>query len=211
MTQEIQVLAHSCIRIEGQQVIYFDPYLLTEEYHDAGVVFITHDHYDHFSPEDLAKVINKTTTLVLPKSMSDNAGLAQFDSLEKIFVEPGQSIEVKGMPIEVVAAYNTNKDFHKKEFNWVGYVVTINHARYFVTGDTDANAENLQVTCEVLLVPCGGTYTFTAEEAAEFANQLRPKIAIPTHYGSIVGEKTDGARFASLLDEGIRVEEKLTF
>ena len=105
--------------------------------------------------------------------------------------------------MKTIPAYNTNKNFHPKNNNWVGYVVTINETSYLVAGDTDATNELAAEKPDVLIIPIGGTYTMTATEAAELANKVSPKVVIPSHYNSIVGDKTDEQTFLSLLDKNI--------
>ena len=211
MLENIKVLAHSCIRIEGDVALYFDPYLLEQEFHDADIVFLTHDHYDHFSPEDFAKVANENTLVVAPESILDTLLGAGLDSGSILCMKPGDALEILGIPVEAVPSYNTNKDFHPQANEWLGYIVEVAGQRCYIAGDTDITPENQQVACDVALVPAGGTYTMTAAEAAALVNTIRPQFAIPTHYGVVAGEKTDGATFVSLVDEGIQAVEKLHY
>ncbi len=212
MLENVEVIIHSCIRIEGHDpavVAYFDPYLLDTDPHDADVVFITHDHYDHFSPDDIARVRKEGTVFVVPLSMADKLSELVPPVKGLVALAPGDGITVCGMRVEAVAAYNVGKDFHPQANNWLGYVVTVDGTRYYVAGDTDANDDNRSVSCDVALVPAGGTYTMDAAEAAAFVNGLSPKAAIPTHYGSAVGPKEAGRAFASAVDPSIEVELKL--
>ncbi|MBR5046709.1 MAG: MBL fold metallo-hydrolase [Eubacterium sp.] len=199
MYEEVQVLAHSSIRIKNGMTVYFDPFHVKEEYHDADIIFVTHNHFDHYSPEDIAKVKNKTSVLVCPSAMEAcllSSGIGD-EYIE--LVEPGDSLEINDVRIDVVPAYNVGKAFHPRENRWVGYIVTMNGTRYYVAGDTDSNADVMQVHCDVALLPVGGTYTMTAEEAAKLAVKIQPEVAIPTHYGDIVGDPQDGARFIEAL------------
>jgi L-ascorbate metabolism protein UlaG (beta-lactamase superfamily) len=200
----IRILIHSAIRIEGSKVLYFDPYHLTEEPHDADVIFVTHDHYDHFSPEDIRKITHERTLLVAPLSCKET--VEQSEVLPKdrlVFMEPGDSAILRGILAAAVRAYNVNKKFHPKEKDWLGYIVTMDGISYYVAGDTDATPELLSVQADIALLPVGGTYTMTADEAAVFVNHLKPKAAVPTHYGDIVGSEGDAAHFCRLLDPEI--------
>lgn len=196
---KISINARSSIRIEGTKVIYFDPFKITEHKHDADIVFITHEHYDHFSPEDIKKIFNENTILIAPYSMKQIV----FEEIGKIggetkFVkaeDSGTNLMIDGVLIKWVRAYNIDKPFHTKESGWIGYVVTLDEETYFVTGDTDANEDNENVKCDILLVPCGGKYTFNTDEAAEFTYKLRPRKVIPTHYTDMVGESEIGEIF----------------
>ena len=120
-----------------------------------------------------------------------------------VLVKPNENYDVKGLTVKTIPAYNVNKNFHPKENNWVGYLLTIDNITYYIAGDTDITEENKMVQCDVAFVPIGGTYTMTYEEAAELINEIKPKIAIPTHYGLIVGTKEDGQKFAELLNPNI--------
>ena len=205
----ISINARSSIRIEGTKVIYFDPFKITEEKHDADIIFVTHEHYDHFSPEDIKKVSNKNTILVAPFSMKQIV-LEKVGEMidEMIFAKPeeaGTNLMVDSVLIQWVRAYNIGKPFHTKESGWIGYVVTLDDNIYFVTGDTDANEDNVNVKCDVLFVPCGGKYTFDAEEAVEFTNRIKPRKVIPTHYTDVSGESKIGEIFKSAI-QNIEVE-----
>ena len=199
----IRILIHSAIRIEGSKVLYFDPYHLTEEPKDADLIFVTHDHFDHFSAEDVRKVACEKTLLVAPKSCRktiEESGVLPLDRL--VFLEPGDSAILKGLQTLAVAAYNIGKKFHPKENGWLGYVVTMDGVSYYVAGDTDATPELLEVKADVALLPVGGTYTMTAEEAAKAALQMDIQTAVPTHFADIVGTPEDGPNFTRLFEEG---------
>ncbi len=203
---------HSSIKIKGKHTFYFDPYKINEESHDADVIFITHSHSDHFSPEDILKVANDDTIIVAPQSMSENSvlidiwnGAPNTPVANVIFVNPNQGFALSQFDTEFTAipAYNTNKQFHPKANNWLGYIVSIEGTTYYVAGDTDITEEAKNVKCDVALIPCGGTYTMDYKEAAELANTIKPKYAIPTHYGSVAGSPEDGQRFIDLLNPEI--------
>ena len=199
----ISINARSSIRIEGTKVIYFDPFKITEEKHDADIVFVTHEHYDHFSPEDIKKVSNENTILVAPFSMKQIVLEKVGEMIDEMKFakaeEMGTNLMIDGVLIKWVRAYNIGKPFHTKESGWIGYVVTLDDNTYFVTGDTDANEDNVKVKCDVLLVPCGGKYTFDAEEAAEFTHRIKPRKVIPTHYTDVAGESEIGEIFKSAI------------
>ena len=196
---KISINARSSIRIEGMKIIYFDPFKITEDKHDADVIFVTHEHFDHFSPEDIRKVSNESTVLIVPYSMKQIVieevgkivGEIKFVKAE----DAGTNLMMDSISIKWVRAYNIDKPFHKKESDWIGYIVTLDDETYFVTGDTDANEDNVNVECDILLVPCGGKYTFDAEEAAEFTYKIKPRKVIPTHYTDVAGKSEIGEIF----------------
>lgn len=198
MLKNIEINCHSSIKINTDKIIYIDPFKIQSESHDADIVLITHDHYDHYSPEDIEKILNDKTVIVAPKTMEE-----LIDMKKVILVEPEKVYNIEGIKIETVLAYNVNKQFHLKEKNWLGYIIEINKIRYYIAGDTDITPENKQVKCDVAFIPVGGTYTMNYEEAAELTNIIKPKIVVPTHYGSIVGTKEDGIQFKKLIDSVI--------
>lgn len=197
----IEINCHSSIKITKGIIIYIDPFRINEEKHDADLILITHDHYDHYSPEDINKVIKEDTIIIAPKTVKE---LNNKENI--IFVEPNKTYNIKGYKIVTIPAYNINKHFHPKENNWVGYIIKIDGLKYYVAGDTDITPENRQIKCDVALIPIGGTYTMDYKEASELINIIKPKIAIPTHYGSIVGDITDGEKFKKLIDNTIDVQ-----
>lgn len=204
MLKNIEVLYHSSIRINKEKTIYIDPFKIDRNYNDADIVFITHDHYDHYSEEDIDKVINENTTIIIPDELLTKLLRKGINKNAIITVEPNKNYMVQGIKFETISAYNTNKTFHPKENGWVGYIIIINGIRYYIAGDTDITEENKQVKCDVAFVPVGGTYTMDFKEAASLINEIKPKIAIPIHYGSIVGTEQDAIDFIRLLHPEIK-------
>ena len=181
---KIEINCHSSIRITANKTIYFDPFKIEEECHDADIIFITHDHYDHFSIEDIKKIEKDDTVYVIPECMYNMLG-----GENVIVVEPGEKTIVEGFETFVVPAYNKLKPFHPKMKGYVGYNVLIEDKRVYVAGDTDMNEDNVKLKCDIALVPVGGKYTMDYKQAAELVNLIKPEIAIPTHYGDIVGDR----------------------
>jgi L-ascorbate metabolism protein UlaG (beta-lactamase superfamily) len=204
MLENIEVLYHSSIRINKEKTIYIDPFKIDRNYNDADIVFITHDHYDHYSEEDIDKVINENTTIIIPEELLTKLLRKGINKNAIITVEPNKNYMVQGIKFETISAYNTNKTFHPKENGWVGYIIIINGIRYYIAGDTDITEENKQVKCDVAFVTVGGTYTMDFKEAASLINEIKPKIAIPIHYGSIVGTEQDAIDFIRLLHPEIK-------
>ncbi|MCR4617052.1 MAG: MBL fold metallo-hydrolase [Lachnospiraceae bacterium] len=206
-TPGIEINTHSSIRInDGKTVVYFDPFEIAQEKHDAGIIYVTHDHYDHFSPEDIAKVANENTIFVCPEKMISKAQTIAGIVKKIVTVKPSTFSEESGLETEVIPSYNLLKPFHTKSAEWCGYVVHFGGKRIYVAGDTDATKEAKAVKCDIALVPIGGTYTMDAKKAAELVNTLNPEIAIPTHYGKIVGKKDDAEEFKKLVKPTIKVE-----
>ena len=204
---EIQVLCHSSIKIKaGEKIIYSDPFRIKEESNDADMIIITHSHYDHFSEEDIDKVKKQSTKILITQDLLERTLALGFEKENIVVVVPNNVYEISDIQISTIPAYNTNKQFHPKENNWVGYLLNIENQTIYIAGDTDITEENKKIKCDRALVPVGGTYTMTYKEAAELINIIDPKIAIPMHYAEIVGERQEGLKFKELVNPKIEVE-----
>lgn len=209
----ITVNAQSSIRIAGCKILYFDPFQIADAAHDADIIFITHEHYDHFEPESIAKIKKDGTFLAAPESMRKKVlSESGVESDRCVFYNPGETHELEGIVIETVPAYNKLKPFHPKGKKWQGYVIKMDDVRYYVAGDTDVNEDIQKVECDVAFIPIGGHYTMDKKQAADYIANLKPKAVIPIHYGSIVGKPADGSDFQNYLEsmnKDIQVELKL--
>ena len=203
----IELIAQNAIRIttKDDKVLYFDPFQLNDKYQkDADIIFITHSHYDHFSQGDIDIIKNDQTKIVITEDLFEKALQCGF---EKAIALPNNEYVIEDIKFKTIPAYNINKEFHKKEYNWVSYIVGIDEKQVYVAGDTDITPEALEVKCDIALVPVGGTYTMTAEEAAKLIEEISPnELAIPTHYKTIVGSVNDAIKFKNLLDGKVNVE-----
>ena len=210
MTENITVFKHNSIKIDAEVgAVYVDPFEMDEAPHDATFVLITHDHYDHFSVKDIEKVVNKNTVLVVPRKMGEKAREVESLVAKIETVKPEISKNIDGLELETVSMYNIMKPFHPKAAEWVGYIVTVAGSRIYIAGDIDAIKEAKEVKCDVALVPVGGFYTMDAKKAAGLVNTMKPKIAIPVHYGNLVGTAKDGEEFAKFVKEPTKVEIKI--
>jgi L-ascorbate metabolism protein UlaG (beta-lactamase superfamily) len=199
MVKDIHWLGHDTFKIVGEKVIYTDPFKIKKK-DTADIILITHEHFDHCSPDDI-KAIQGANTIIVTTS----------DCAKKLSgkiktVKPGDKITVEGIEIEAVPSYNTNKQFHPKTNAWVGYIFTVNGKRIYLAGDTDYIPEMKTFKdIDIALLPVSGTYVMTADEAIKAALDIKPKIAIPMHYDSIVGSKYDAQKFAEGLKGKIEV------
>ena len=196
--KNIHWLGHDTFKITGERVIYFDPFRIATP-DKADIIFITHDHFDHLSVDDIKKLQGPSTTIVAPpdckKKLSGNV----------ISLSAGEKATVQGVGVEAVAAYNTNKKFHPRSNGWVGYIITVGTARVYHAGDTDRIAEMKSVKADIALLPVSGTYVMTADEAAQAALDIHPQVAIPMHYGAEVGTTDDAKKFKTLLEGKVDV------
>ena len=209
MYDEVRVLTHSSIRIDAGEVMYFDPFEIKEAAHDADIIFVTHEHFDHFSPEDIAKIKADNTILVCPETIADKLSETDFDEDHIELVAPGDELSIDDIEIKVIPSYNVGKQFHPEANCWVGYLVTVHGTSYYVAGDTDINEDVKKVHCDVALLPCGGKYTMNPAEAAELACIISPKLAIPTHYGSVAGNQSCGSEFKAALSGKVACDVRM--
>ena len=203
MLEDVKVLCHSSIKIDMERTIYFDPYKVDKYYNDADIIFITHDHYDHYSEEDIKKVRKSDTFIVIPEDMFTKVLKLGMDEKYIVRVQPNKEYSIGNIKFQTIPAYNITKQFHPKENGWVGYILQLDGIKYYIAGDTDMTEDNENVNCDVAFVPVGGTFTMDYREAAKLVNKIKPKIAVPIHYGLIVGTKQDAEHFVNSLDNGI--------
>ena len=203
MINNISINCHSSIKINGEKVIYVDPYKIKGINNDADLIFITHEHYDHYSIEDINKIKKSNTRFIVPKSMKNRLIIDRISENDIISVDVKNKYNVDDIEFETIPAYNINKSFHPKNNNWVGYIININNIKYYIAGDTDITDEAINVKCDIAFIPIGGTYTMDYKEAATLTNKIKPKYAIPIHYGLIVGKYEDAIKYSNLLDKEI--------
>ena len=203
MINNISINCHSSIKINGEKVIYVDPYKIKGINNDADLIFITHEHYDHYSIEDINKIKKSNTRFIVPKSMKNRLIIDGISENDIISVDVKNKYNVDDIEFETIPAYNINKSFHPKNSNWVGYIININNIKYYIAGDTDITDEAINVKCDIAFIPIGGTYTMDYKEAATLTNKIKPKYAIPIHYGLIVGKYEDAIKYSNLLDKEI--------
>ncbi|MFP3982557.1 MAG: MBL fold metallo-hydrolase [Desulfurivibrionaceae bacterium] len=200
----IEWLGHDAFRISyGGQIIYFDPFKLSPPGPAGDIILVTHEHFDHCSVEDIAGIKKEDTVIVT------EPGAAQKLQGEVVVLKPGEQTTVKGITIEATPSYNIGKTFHPQANEWLGFIVTVGGCRIYHAGDTDHIPEMKDLKVDIALLPVSGTFVMTAEEAVQAALDIKPKVAIPMHYGDIVGEQTDADRFAEELQGQIRVEKKV--
>ena len=205
---KVHWLGHDGFVLQGSRTLILDPFKAKGMY-KAEVLLISHEHHDHLSPEDIGRFSDTNTVIVAPRICESSLG--QF-AQEKVFVEPGSKVDVKGVKVEAVPAYNLNKYrspgvvFHPRADGKVGYVVTLDGVRFYHAGDSDATPEMKALDVDVAFLPVSGTYVMTAEEAADAAKAMKVKVAIPMHYASIVGSRGDAEKFKKLVGGERNVE-----
>lgn len=189
-------LGHASLKAKAEgTVVYFDPWKLPQAACEpADLVLVTHSHSDHCSPADVKRIAGSDTLIVTVADCAE-----RLPGRVKTLT-PGQKTLVAGLTVEAVPAYNIGKAFHPKQNGWVGFLVDLGGKRLYHAGDTDFIPEMKEVRCDVAFLPCGGKYTMTAAEAAQAADAIRPTVAVPMHYGDLVGSAADARRFEEQCD-----------
>jgi L-ascorbate metabolism protein UlaG (beta-lactamase superfamily) len=200
MDTTLQWLGHASFRIcHEDKIVYIDPWKIKDARQDATVVLVSHSHYDHYSPEDISRISGPSTKLIAAADVIKKQRKGES-------IKPGSTIEVGGITVQGVAAYNPRKQFHPKGNNWLGFVIQVNSKRIYYAGDTDLTDEMKSVSgIDAALLPVGGTYTMNAGEAAEAAAYIKPRIAIPYHWGDIVGGQSDAEQFSKTAQCNVKI------
>lgn len=192
---------------EDPIIIYIDPYKIHEGSKKADFIFITHGHYDHCSLEDINKIVKEETKIILTAECQSKITRFNFP-IKMVIVEPERDFNLNGIKFSTLPAYNIDKSFHPKGAEGVGYLINFEDVFIYHSGDTDIIPEMQKLTGYkqqgrefVALLPVGGRFTMTAEEAAEAADIIKPTLAIPMHYGSIIGSEEDANEFKELCEE----------
>jgi L-ascorbate metabolism protein UlaG (beta-lactamase superfamily) len=200
---DITRCGHDTFLIEGEKVIYTDPYLLPENPKKADLILITHDHYDHCAP-DKVKQIQKSDTVIVTtpdcaRKLSGNIKT----------IRPGQSVTIGNIAVKATPAYNVGKQFHPKTSGWVGFMFSVGGTTIYLAGDTDFIPEMNGLKPDIALLPIGGKFTMDIDQAVEATLAIEPKTVIPMHYDTVAGTEADPNEFKEKLggkNPGIIVE-----
>jgi L-ascorbate metabolism protein UlaG (beta-lactamase superfamily) len=205
MLENLHWLGHAGFRLDAPKIIYFDPWKLSKASRSADIILVTHDHFDHLSVEDIKLISTKETVIVADRQSADKLkGKVPCKEIEA--VSPGEEIGIGEIKIETTASYNIDKEFHTRASQKVGYILRVEGIRIYHAGDTDFIPEMKMLSCDVALLPVSGTYVMNADEAAQAALTIGPRLAIPMHYGDIIGSSRDAQRFRDLLKGKVEVK-----
>lgn len=192
MVDKLHWLGHDSFRIDGEMTIYIDPWRLAKDSPPADLILITHEHHDHFSREDVDKIRRRSTQVIATPAVARGLSGAVRE------VQPGDRVELPGVVVEVLPAYNLEKRFHPRAAGHVGYLITVDGLRIYHAGDTDAIPEMRGLAPDIALLPVSGTYVMDPDEALEAIRLLEPRLVVPMHYGDIVGTAADAERLRAL-------------
>jgi L-ascorbate metabolism protein UlaG (beta-lactamase superfamily) len=198
MAEKVAWLGHDAFRVEASKTIYFDPYGIAGG-PKADLILVSHDHFDHCSPEDVAKIQKKETIIVTEKNSAKKLGG------DVRVIEPGETVDVEGVKVTGVPSYNTDKDFHPRKNSWLGFIVELEGVKIYHAGDTDFIPEMKDLKADIALLPVSGTYVMNADQAVKAALAINPRLAVPMHYGAIVGDETDALQFKEKLEGKVPV------
>ena len=203
MLENLHWLGHSGFYIGSKKgtIVYFDPYQVQDGLPKADIILVSHDHFDHCSPADIRKLSKAGTVVVGPESIASKLQ----GSVRAI--RAGGELAIGDIGIQAVPAYNPAKPFHPKSSGFLGFVVAIDGMSIYHAGDTDVIPEMKEIKADVALLPVGGTYTMGPAEAAQAVEAIKPKVAVPMHYGSVVGSAQDAQEFKRLCKSEVRVFE----
>lgn len=206
---DIKRMGHSSVLIEFEDIkLAIDPFRLKTDFHDVDFIFITHEHFDHFSIDDIKKLSVETTQFIFPNSMKEK--VKDFENV--IFMKPGEIKELKFenniMQIKAIPAYNTDKHFHQKIRNWLGYLIDIDGVKFYHTGDSDFIEEMKNIKTDFLFVPVSGKYVMTSQEAAKLCEYIKPEYAIPIHYGEIIGDINNAQDLKTIYPKTLILEDE---
>ena len=203
-------LGHDSFALEGSRTVVIDPFKISRPIR-ADILLVTHEHFDHLDPESIRKTVSSSTHVVAAEICEPDLSKLR---LKVEYVSPGSHLELAGVKIDAVPAYNLNKFsapgrvFHPKPEGRVGYLVELDGVRFYHAGDTDAIPEMKSISVDVALLPVSGTYVMTPEEAAEAVRMLKTKVVVPMHMGSIVGTRADAEKFKTLAKTEVVILEK---
>jgi len=201
MIEKLSWLGHASFKIKGKtKVVYIDPWKLSGSPEPADIILIGHSHFDHLSVPDVEKIQKQSTVIITTADCA--SGLKGNIKI----IKPGSTVVVDDITIQAIPAYNVIKAFHPKSNEWVGFILTLDGERLYYASDTDFIPEMKALkNIDIALLPIGGTYTMNANEAAQAAKTINPRIVVPYHYGDIIGTKEDAERLASLYTGETRI------
>lgn len=201
IVKNIKWFGHASLLIKlDNKNIYIDPWKIKDSSHKADIILVTHLHFDHYSEDDIKKISTQKTILYSSVDVISKASVKN-----KKVIKPFEKLKIDNIEIEGFPAYNTNKDFHPKKNNWLGFIINYGNTKIYIAGDSDVIEEAKKLSVDIAILPIGGTYTMNEKEAAELVNTIKPKVVIPIHWGDIVGSTQNLENFKNSVSSSIKV------
>lgn len=177
---EMTWLGHASIKIKTNDgfVIYIDPYAGSDYSEPADLILVTHGHSDHTQAN---KVTKKDGCLIYSGPSASVGGTT---------IAPGEQVDVSGLAITAVHAYNSN---HPKG-NGVGFVLDFGELKFYHSGDTgkiDEMAELTAMHLDYALLCIDGVYNMGPDDAMQAAEVIQAKKVIPIHVAPSNASETD--------------------
>ncbi len=189
----------SSVRIRrGVHEVQVDPYAVSEP-SAADYVLLTHQHYDNFSEADIARVRGPQTIVIAPASMKKQLQDADH------FLRPGDMLQLEGLDLLAMPAYNVEKKYHPQESGWLGYMFTLDGVTYYHAGDTDYLDSMETIRCDVAFLPCDAQYTMGPEEAVRAGQACGASVLVPVHWGESWGSPEDVERMRSAFSGEVKI------
>ncbi len=185
----------------GERVIYVDPVAGKADYArlpKADLILVTHSHYDHLDTAVVETLSTSATDIVCDRTS------AEAFEMNCHTMRPGSVAKPRDyVKIEAVAAYNTTPghlQFHPRDREDCGYVLTVGGTRIYIAGDTEPTPELSALRdIDIAFLPVNQPYTMTVDQAVAAVKAIRPAVFYPYHYGE-TDEKTDIDRLLRELD-----------
>lgn len=196
-------LGHASLKVQsGTKLLFIDPYAGDEEaYRPADVILISQWHFDHCSMNLVRKASNDDTQVLGTPEVAAQIFPSSILHVNEHRVLDG--MEVIGMPTK---EEHIDMRGHKENVSTIGFLLNVEKKTIYYMADSCFVPGTENVKPDVLLIPVGGTYTQGPQEAAATAKLLNPKLAIPIHWGSVVGSRDDAELFKELVEPDIPVK-----
>lgn len=200
---ELERMGHSAFRIEsGAYRVYIDVFagVLSGDEPAGDLIASTHAHWDHFDPDEMTALAAADATALVHESCDT----ADLDVEDIRSVSAGESVDIEDVSVTAVPAHNLvrmrepGEPFHPQG-EGVGYIFEIDGTTVYHTGDTEPLDHMADIDVDVMLLPIGGAYVMSLDDAYWALHLVQPDVAMPMHYGHIDDSKADASGFEEMV------------